>query len=277
MEPTNSSTKTAAKTLIRVRNNQRRHRERRRQYIASLELKVSESENRLAQALASIAALQNEVLMLRLRCNDANLDLCEPSSLEHPKPADEEQGESQKALQILKEPPAGPGLDPGGVSMIMTPGYLQSLQAVPTQQPAVAQSKQHNMLSPMQDLAATALHSDTRPRQYPENQSKSCCSEIGSQQSNDALSAIPEALVWGLDEPERSNPFAGDYPPADVESTTPCEQAYVSISRLNFRGLELDAITAWLSPGFRKSKFRSEACRVESRLLFEVLDFISES
>jgi hypothetical protein len=277
METSNSSTKTSAKTLIRVRNNQRRHRERRRQYIASLELKVCESENRLAQALASIATLQNEVLMLRLRCNEANIDLCDPLSLEHPKITDEEQSQRQAILQISKETSTNPLLDAGGEPIVIAPEYFPSLRFLTNQQPAVDHSEQHDLSSPKQDLLATAPQSGVRPRQSPENHAQPCCSTCGSYQSNDGLNAIPEAVKWKLDEPESLNPFAGDYPPVDVESTTPCEQAYVSISRLNFRGLELDAITAWLSPGFRKSNFRNEACRVESRLLFEVLDFISDS
>ena len=53
-------TKTPAKTLVRVRNNQRRHRERRRQYIASLEQKVQETESLLEEARAEVAALRAE-------------------------------------------------------------------------------------------------------------------------------------------------------------------------------------------------------------------------
>src|ERR1700744_6734258 len=52
--------KTPTHTLIRVRNNQRRHRERRRQYIAFLEEKVDHGEHLLAQARARIAELETE-------------------------------------------------------------------------------------------------------------------------------------------------------------------------------------------------------------------------
>lgn len=59
-------TKTPAKTLVRVRNNQRRHRERRRQYIASLEQTVQETESLLEEARAEVAALRAE--MRRYKC-----------------------------------------------------------------------------------------------------------------------------------------------------------------------------------------------------------------
>ncbi|KAJ4300004.1 hypothetical protein N0V90_005252 [Kalmusia sp. IMI 367209] len=51
---------TAEHTLSRVRENQRRHRARRKDYIASLEQKLAETEDQLAAARAEIAALRKE-------------------------------------------------------------------------------------------------------------------------------------------------------------------------------------------------------------------------
>lgn len=53
--------KTHAHTLTRVRNNQRRHRERRREYTLFLEQKLKETEDLLAQAQADIAQLNGEL------------------------------------------------------------------------------------------------------------------------------------------------------------------------------------------------------------------------
>ncbi|PVH98851.1 hypothetical protein DM02DRAFT_615507 [Periconia macrospinosa] len=50
----------AEHTLTRVRENQRRHRARRRDYISTLESKLAETEHRLAAALAEIEELKRE-------------------------------------------------------------------------------------------------------------------------------------------------------------------------------------------------------------------------
>ena len=50
----------AEHTLTRVRENQRRHRARRKDYIASLEQKLAETEAQLADARAEIAVLRRE-------------------------------------------------------------------------------------------------------------------------------------------------------------------------------------------------------------------------
>lgn len=51
---------TAEHTLSRVRENQRRHRARRKDYIASLEQKLAETEAQLADARAEVDALRRE-------------------------------------------------------------------------------------------------------------------------------------------------------------------------------------------------------------------------
>ncbi|OAX85529.1 hypothetical protein ACJ72_00067 [Emergomyces africanus] len=67
--PTNNdlpkSRKSHDHTLARVRNNQRRCRERRRQYIATLEQKVEETERLLDEARAEIDSLKSELLKCR--------------------------------------------------------------------------------------------------------------------------------------------------------------------------------------------------------------------
>ncbi len=56
-----SPIKSSTYTLTRVRNNQRRHRERRRQYIASLEERLHETETLLIDAKAKIEALETQL------------------------------------------------------------------------------------------------------------------------------------------------------------------------------------------------------------------------
>ncbi|EGE78405.1 hypothetical protein BDDG_01342 [Blastomyces dermatitidis ATCC 18188] len=60
-----SQKKSRDHTLTRVRNNQRRCRERRRQYIATLEQKVQETDRLLNEARAEIAKLRSELMECR--------------------------------------------------------------------------------------------------------------------------------------------------------------------------------------------------------------------
>ncbi|KIM95755.1 hypothetical protein OIDMADRAFT_33838 [Oidiodendron maius Zn] len=68
--PTGSKRVTAQHTLERVRNNQRRHRAHRREYIATLELKLGHAERRTTTLEEQVDALQAE--LARYRKQDAS-------------------------------------------------------------------------------------------------------------------------------------------------------------------------------------------------------------
>ncbi|KIW42984.1 uncharacterized protein PV06_06473 [Exophiala oligosperma] len=71
---------------------------------------------------------------------------------------------------------------------------------------------------------------------------------------------MPKPLI---SDPMSSLSSTSHYPLNDGQPTTPCVQAYIIISRLNYRGLDSDSITAWLSPGFRRASLLQEECQVE--------------
>lgn len=64
-------------------------------------------------------------------------------------------------------------------------------------------------------------------------------------------------------------------PPSPGKSTTRCQDAYVIIAQQNYRWLDISAIRRWLEPGFRGPIVEGDGCRVETDLLFALLDFIS--
>jgi len=64
---------TAEHTLERVRNNQRKHRARRREYTSSLEDKLAEAEAALAWARGEIEQLQDELVRCRQHGHDAHV------------------------------------------------------------------------------------------------------------------------------------------------------------------------------------------------------------
>lgn len=66
-------------------------------------------------------------------------------------------------------------------------------------------------------------------------------------------------------------------PPAAGESTVPCGSAFQIIEQQNFSGIEVTKIRAWLGPGFRTSPIPGGPCRVETNLLYQLLDHITSS
>jgi hypothetical protein len=114
---------------------------------------------------------------------------------------------------------------------------------------------------------------DDDPNNYPVPQCRSTVDKVVDVPSPGLGTMMPQPCI---PEPLLSSLSCSHYPPSNGQPTTACVQAYFVISNLNYRGLDLESITAWLNPGFRRSSLRDEGCQVESKLLFELLDFISD-
>ncbi|CAI6101283.1 unnamed protein product [Clonostachys chloroleuca] len=65
--------------------------------------------------------------------------------------------------------------------------------------------------------------------------------------------------------------------PEPGKSTTRCRDAYFTITQQNYKGLDSSVIIEWLEPGFRGAISKGDGCRVDTDLLFTLLDFISSS
>ncbi|CAH0023362.1 unnamed protein product [Clonostachys rhizophaga] len=65
--------------------------------------------------------------------------------------------------------------------------------------------------------------------------------------------------------------------PEPGKSTTRCRDAYLTITQQNYKGLDSSFIIEWLEPGFRGAISKGDGCRVDTDLLFTLLDFISSS
>ncbi|KAJ2904741.1 hypothetical protein MKZ38_007359 [Zalerion maritima] len=64
-------------------------------------------------------------------------------------------------------------------------------------------------------------------------------------------------------------------PPGPGESTIHCKAAYRIIEERNFKGMDVGAIKSWLGPGFRRAIIQGDGCRVDSHLVFALIDDIS--
>ncbi|KAH8799753.1 hypothetical protein F5884DRAFT_811158 [Xylogone sp. PMI_703] len=253
--PQKRNKKTPEHTLTRVRNNQRRHRERRRQYIASLEERLCEAEHLLAEARCTISALQ------------VQLDSSSNSMSVAPREA-----------QVVTEHPHN---KTGDISEISNNhAHNECPWAVPsTSNSAVVASSRRQpstsiSISPLSSSLPLYTH---QPSIYESPKPSSCC--CNRPKETDASLALVDSTAatttTTLILPPEYNSL--DLPPStsDSESTTLCAEAYILVSQLNHRGLDAEAITCWLEEGFRRGRTKEEGCRVETRILFGLLDFIS--
>ncbi|KAH7118531.1 hypothetical protein B0J13DRAFT_569356 [Dactylonectria estremocensis] len=65
--------------------------------------------------------------------------------------------------------------------------------------------------------------------------------------------------------------------PEPGKSTTRCRDAFLTITQQNYKALDSSVIRGWLEPGFRGAISEGDGCRVDTDLLFALLDFISSS
>lgn len=112
---------------------------------------------------------------------------------------------------------------------------------------------------------------------------------LSSQPSSTLLpqvsASIGTLLLRGASNVEEQNAYevlSGDeqgsaclQPPDPEESTTRCRDAYRLIADLNYQGLESSTLHKWLQPGFRSASAKDDSCRVENKLLFALLDYVS--
>jgi hypothetical protein len=63
--------------------------------------------------------------------------------------------------------------------------------------------------------------------------------------------------------------------PKPGTSTTRCRDAYIIISQQNYRALDIHTIRQWLEPGFHGALHKGDGCRVDTEVLFALLDYIS--
>jgi hypothetical protein len=241
-----------------VRENQRRHRARRRDHIATLEQKLAETEEQLAQARAEIAVLKAE--------RDGGVWNGEKQNLCI-------NGEGCKKIEEARK----------DIFCINVDGCKKAEEA--RTQMDLVQLSPVSMTSPrdmritvgdrMQDAIDPSLGSirldnatvfnilglpSPPPTTTPPKGPPPCC-----------LDEIPNPSPEG---PECTS-CATRPAPSPLESTTLCSQAYVLIQQQNFRGIDALTIRTWLYQGFRRAQRKGEGCRVENTALMSLLDFIS--
>lgn len=200
------SAKPADHKAARIRNNQRRHRERVKHHTTTLEARLAETQLQLDEALARVAELTEKLRLVGIP--SAETTTINPTALHRS----------------------------GGASSLE--GGIR---------PSIREDEDKSI--------AAALLSAEAPRPIGESYD-----EIGESGEREC---------------------AGLPPPGPDESTTRCRDAFKIIAGQNYSGLDLSAIRGRLRPGFRGSLVGvaddGGGCRVDNRLLFALLDFMSSA
>jgi hypothetical protein len=240
---------TAEHTLERVRENQRRHRARRRDQLTSLEQELADTKRLLAEAREQITVLQAERdtanaffcldlskhLDVDVGIGKAVRDACTRAHV----------GDEAGDVRVCGDVEVQAGVVDTSQSSISTCATdvfppITATQTLSTMEPALP--------------AATPLAVGPPP----------CCT--------DTPALLPAA---GSMDPECAS-CSTRPPPAPSESTTLCAQAFAMISQVNFRNVDAVQVRAWLAQGYRRAGSAGEGCSVENSVLWGVLDYISE-
>ncbi|KAL1971144.1 hypothetical protein VTN77DRAFT_95 [Rasamsonia byssochlamydoides] len=238
--------------LARVRENQRKSRARRQQYIQELEQKVAACRAQVQQKdieqRLSLQKLQRENVKLRNLLISLGVD---GAYIDEYLRGDDDQATSQKiaipALRRRLEPSTQPASEPGrssGNSCSKDAGHASDLNL-----PDRAADKQ-----PGPSSDSTAETSRTSDQQH---------------ETAAALKTVSGATAI-CDCSDNSWPAN-----ESALNTTLCAIAEELIHQYNTRGVDMSVIKEKLWAGFRKGMSAGEGCRVQNHILFEVLDEIS--
>jgi hypothetical protein len=236
-------TKTHEEDLARVRENQRRHRARVKDQVATLEEKLVEKEALLAKAEERIAQLTAALEYERLRVVNEKIGPPPKGSLEGP----------QKTISP------------------------KSFSATELYQPILASSKEDSTEPGKRPCEGRC------PWVYLSTVGTAKSSSSSDLQSSDTIDPINNAILFNesssyAETVELATKQCLDLdPPRFGESTTLCITAYNLIDQQNYRGLETSTVYQWLRQGFRSGHDRLDGCRVENSILFSLLDFVSST
>ncbi|KAK1762630.1 hypothetical protein QBC33DRAFT_551609 [Phialemonium atrogriseum] len=244
------SAKPADYQATRLRNNQRRHRERVKHHITGLEARLAETQLQLDKALARISELTEELHLAKT----LPAETIRQTELIHSGTPDD--------IRVARR------VNPAPLTQV--PCAIQELDA---------SLADRNALPPAQkqrDDAALQPHLVTEKMPWPEKLAEPASPVLSAPSMNNT---ILQGFTLGHDEvADGGEQDCSDLPPPNPdESTTRCREAFTIIATHNYSGLDISAIRRHLQPGFRGSIVSGDGCRVDNRLLFALLDSIGSS
>lgn len=244
------SSKPKDHNTIRVRENQRRHRARRKAYIEDLERQLGEARAQLSSALAANAQLQSELTELRRLYATRPCTCAEGHATE--RRTSNMSPEPHVREDELASSLAGDSVD------ISQPGECCSV------------SSSESQVAPSSQPLSRSCDNSSSPEPPP--------SEVLDSSDSDRVTERKSPPL-PLDRSTSTSIFfeaASRFPqPAPGESTIPCIVADAIIADQSCNRLDLRALSDRLGPGFRCSTVPEEGCRVVSTSIFSVLDMLN--
>ncbi|RYO97315.1 hypothetical protein DL764_007338 [Monosporascus ibericus] len=300
----------AQHTLERVRNNQRQHRARRKDYIVTLEQRLREAEETISTLKDQVEELEAALTQCRRQShvqNEAGSPTLQPQQPQVqdstlPQAFPDIHGEAVQAYGVLSdtedlgvwEVPAATSTEP--LVSDDQPGLEVNAVFSPASHPALISTARSPVFIP-EPLLLTKSASDqavTRaeslvPATIMQGQIKTtttpCCSSCSSSDSQPIVNTIQQMAFVPSQETPLLIPEHLFQPAIEAyyqenpyhESTILCSEAYIIIAQQNFKGMSQDDVATWLWNGFRRSRHPGEGCRVSADMLLGLLAFISET
>ncbi|KAH6879416.1 Trappc4 protein [Thelonectria olida] len=276
----------AQHTLERVRNNQRRHRARRKDHIATLEQKLGEAEQTISTLRGQVETLQAALARCRRQPHDQN----EADSVQAFGALfdTEDLGAWELPATASTEPLVSDDQPGSEVNALISPPTESPQALIPMAQssefisepPLVAESASSPAFAEAGSLLPATVTQD-----HILTPTTACCSNDPSSDSQPTVNATNRmALVPSQETPlllpgyvfqsameayYQANPYG--------EPTMLCSEAYILIAQQNFKGMNQGDVATWLWNGFRRSLQPGEGCRVNTDMLFSLLAFISDT
>lgn len=252
------SCKPARDQAARQRENQRRHRARVKGRIDDLEAELCRTQRELEEALKRIDRLTGEVQRLQ-HALDSTPELG-PGVLRTSTP------ETTSPSSQLHVPPISQPKRGGQVPRIMDRSgtYHSTEGQFPSCKPTGAVTKEPAELDACRQCDTSIAHCE-------------CSSQIHHLRNS---STKPAAHLWGngilQTAPDTANDDCPLLPPTiPGESTIPCRDAFLIIEERSTPEFDLSVATEWLKPGFRRATVPGTGCRVETHILFALVDHIT--
>ncbi|CAJ0552631.1 Ff.00g007090.m01.CDS01 [Fusarium sp. VM40] len=224
----------------RVRNNQRRHRARIKTRLESLEIELAQSQDELRTARDRIEELE-ALLRAKASCSAPGQQFEDPAQSSYCTP---DQVIVEQPLPELQLGDLGGGLSNSGVCR----RPLTSVNQLATLQDC----GQRSILSPVINILAGDM---------------AIVNEYATGHIDTGIFGFSLLAQY---EHNRDLPLVVPH-----ESTTLCRVAFEIIARQNMVGIDPGELERQLWSGFRREAKQGEGCRVDTKVLYAVIDYMS--
>ncbi|PKY00243.1 hypothetical protein P168DRAFT_74839 [Aspergillus campestris IBT 28561] len=242
--------KTKAEDLNRIRNNQRRCRQRKRDYVTELELRLANMESTTSQEICRLRGVADELLQENERLRGLLDSTC----------VDRRCGERSRQIDVAEQLEGNisitsDSMDDGKVFPVTSWIGLEQGEK------SIVKSPVHPELCPSPSMSLDHLTDFFRETDYPQNMPS---------MEPDSIFLLSNQVPPHTTAPT-ADVEASDY----TQDTTVCAVALELVMSCNRKNLSISELDMRLRCGYRRAQFQWEGCRVDNRVLFAVMSEIT--